>query len=363
MLVCKYISIDKYSLSSLCSSIFLYNGLKLKFEGDYIVIHDLFTPRMDQKAKIINMLEVLRKKEIANKEPFKAKAYATVIKNLTALDTPIFTYDDLKGIKGIGEKIKAKLLEFFETGIMQAVENASKDTTTLEIQELMKVHGIGPAKAKNLVDEHGIRTLEQLEQNAQLLNDKQKMGLKYYKDFLERIPRKEMDAHREYLTSVIQAVDPRFVFEITGSYRRGLPTSGDIDILITHQDDPQNVEELFKTIVQKLKDTRYICDVFAEGGKKCLAVCKLPRRRKYRRIDLLYSNKKEYPFALLYFTGDAQFNIAMRNHSQARGLSLSEHGLKDEKTGQYVDIHFNNEQDIFEYLEMPYVLPNKRNTT
>lgn len=317
---------------------------------------------MDNKAKIIDMLEVLKKKEIANKEPYKAKAYTTVIKNIVALDKPITTFDDIKDVKGIGEKIKAKLVEFFETGSIKAVENASKDATTNEIQELMKVHGIGPAKAKSLVDDYGIKSLDELEQNTHLLNDKQKMGLKYYRDFLERIPRQEMDAHKKHLGNVIQSVDSKFLFEVTGSYRRGLPSSGDIDILITHEDDPSNVEELFKTIVQKLKDTKYICDVFAEGGKKCLAVCKLPRRKKHRRIDLLYSNKKEYPFALLYFTGDAQFNIAMRNHSQARGLSLSEHGLKDEKTGKYVDVNGHTEKDIFDYLEMPYVPPEKRNT-
>lgn len=318
---------------------------------------------MDQKATIISMLDVLRKKEIANKEPYKAKAYTNVIKNINALTKPITTFNDLKDIKGIGDKIKAKLIEFFETGSIQAVANANNDVTTIEIQELMKVHGIGPSKAKSLVEEHGIKSLDQLEQNTQLLNDKQKMGLKYYKDFLERIPRQEMDAHREYLGNAIHSVDSKFTFEITGSYRRGLSSSGDIDILITHQDDPSNVEELFKIIVQKLKDTKYICDVFAEGGKKCLAVCKLPRRRKYRRIDLLYSNRKEYPFALLYFTGDAQFNIAMRNHSQARGLSLSEHGLKDEKTGKYVVVNGETEKEIFEYLGMSYVPPEKRITS
>jgi DNA polymerase/3'-5' exonuclease PolX len=317
---------------------------------------------MDNKAKIIEMFEILKKKEIAHKEPFKAKAYTTFIKNLNALDKPIRSFDDLKDVKGIGEKIKAKLIEFFETGNIQAAENASKDTTNLEVQELMKVHGIGPAKAKSLIDEHGIRSLDELEKNTHLLNDKQKMGLKYYRDFIERIPRKEMDAHKDYLTKVIHSVDPKFVFEITGSYRRGLPSSGDIDILITHKDDLANVEELFKDIVQKLKDAKYIYDVFAEGGKKCLAVCKLPRRRKFRRIDLLYSNKKEYPFALLYFTGDAQFNIAMRNHSLSMGLSLSEHGLKDEKTGTYVEINGDKEQDIFEYLGMKYVSPEQRNT-
>ena len=316
---------------------------------------------MDHKAQIISLLEVLKKKEIANKEPFKAKAYTTVIKNISTIDVPIQSFDDLKGIKGIGDKIASKLKEYFETGKIQAVENVNNDDQVNGIQELMKIHGIGPAKAKSLVEDHNITSIKQLVDNAHLLNDKQKMGLKYFEDFEERIPRKEMDAHKEFLTTTIKQIDAKFTFEITGSYRRGLPSSGDIDVLITHKDDPSNAEELFKKVVSQLKQSKYISDVFAEGGKKCLAVCRLPRRKKYRRIDLLYTNKKEYPFALLYFTGDASFNVSMRNHCLSLGYSLSEHGLKDDKSGQFVDIGGNTEEDIFKYIGFPYLPPEERN--
>lgn len=317
---------------------------------------------MDHKQQILNMLELLAKKEIANKEPFKAKAYFNVIKNIVALDKPIKDYDDLKGVKGIGEKISNKLKEYFDTGKIQAVENIGMDSKVNEMQELMKIHGIGPSKAKSLVEEHNILSIQQLTENIHLLNDKQKMGLKYFADFQERIPRKEMNVHKEYLAEVFATIDPGFKFEITGSYRRGLSSSGDIDVLITHQDDPTNVEDLFKQVLAKLKQSKYITDVFAEGGKKCLGVCRLPRRKRFRRVDLLYTNKKEYPFALLYFTGDAAFNVAMRNHCLLKGYSLSEHGLKDEKTGQYIDTGASTEEDIFTYVEYPYVEPSQRNS-
>lgn len=318
---------------------------------------------MDHKQQIIALLDTLAKKEIANKEPFKAKAYLNVIKNIVALDKPIKEFDDLKSVKGIGEKINNKLKEYFETGKIQAVESVLSDSKVQEMQELMKIHGIGPSKAKSLVEEHNIKSVAQLNDNTHLLNEKQKMGLKYFADFQERIPRKEMDAHNEYLAKNILSIDPHFTFEITGSYRRGLPSSGDIDVLITHKDDPENVEELFKQVLVKLKASKYITDVFAEGGKKCLAVCRLPRRKKYRRIDLLYTNKKEYPFALLYFTGDAQFNVSMRNHCLSLGYSLSEHGLKDDKTGQFIDTNATTEEDIFKFVDLPYIEPSKRNTT
>jgi DNA polymerase/3'-5' exonuclease PolX len=314
----------------------------------------------DHTQSILDLLEILRKKEIASKEPFKAKAYLTVIKNITSLDRPIYSMEDFEGVKGVGEKIRLKLVEFFETGRMKAADNASNNVNTQIMQSLMNVHGIGPSKAKSLVEDNGIKSIENLEQNTDLLNDKQKMGLRYYKHFMERIPRKEMEVHRTLISNIISSVDAKFTFEVTGSFRRGMTSSGDIDILITHKDDPSNVEELFKSIVSKMKSFSYITDVFAEGGKKCLAVCRLKRYKHFRRIDLLYTNKKEYPFALLYFTGDASFNIAMRNHCLARGYSLSEHGIKDEKSGRNVDIVMLNEQDIFEFVGLKYVEPKDR---
>lgn len=319
---------------------------------------------MDHTKAILSILEVLRKKEVADKQPFKAKAYMTVAKNIAQLGKPIYTMDDLATVKGIGEKIQQKLIELFETGKVQAAENASNDKHQAIITELMKIHGIGPAKAKTLVEEHGVLGIdslqEKLETSPQLLNDKQKMGLKYWKDFEQRIPRKEMLVHEELLGRVIKSIDPKFEFQLTGSFRRMEPSSGDIDILITHEDDPSNVEELFRSVLDRLKQEGYLCDVFAEGGKKCLGVCRLKRYKNFRRIDLLYTNKKEYPFAVLYFTGNADFNIAMRSHFVSKGYSLSEHGIKDEKTGEFIDTGAKSERDIFAFVGLNYVEPHER---
>jgi DNA polymerase beta len=317
----------------------------------------------DYTKPLLEMLEIMRKKEIAMKEPFKAKAYSTVIKNITMLGKPIYTMDDLKGVKGIGEKIGQKIQELFETGHVRAAENANNNVDTKIITSLMQIHGIGPAKAKSLVEDHNITSIEELEEKQELLNDKQKIGLKYVRDFQERIPRKEMDVHCALLGKCINAIDDNFEFEITGSYRRMASSSGDIDILITHKDEPEDVEQLFKNVVETLKKEGYITDVFAEGGKKCLAVCKLKRYKRYRRIDLLYTSKKEYPFAVLYFTGDATFNVNMRAYCMTKGLSLSEHGIKDDKTGEFINIGAKTEKDIFEYVGLAYVEPKDRNGT
>lgn len=320
---------------------------------------------MDFTHAILEMLEIMRKKETAAKEVFKAKAYATAAKNISSLNKPVYSISDLDGVKGIGDKIRAKITELIETGKVAAAE--LPDGSEL-VSELMKVHGIGPSKAKTLIETHGITSIAALEDNVHLLNDKQKIGLKYWRDFQERIPRKEMLAHQELLTNIIRGIDPDFVFEITGSFRRMEPSSGDIDILITHKQDGLdrlegqqiNIEDLFKAIVSGLKDSGYLTDTFAEGPKKCLGVCRLKRYKRFRRIDLLYASKTEYPFALLYFTGNVDFNVAMRSYCLSKGYSLSEHGIKDDASGQLIETGAHTEKDIFEFLKLVYVDPQNR---
>jgi DNA polymerase/3'-5' exonuclease PolX len=314
---------------------------------------------MDFTQAILEMLEVMRKKETATKEVFKAKAYATAAKNIQLLNKPIYSIDDLDGVKGVGDKIRAKILELMETGTVAA---AQLPEGSLLVSELMKVHGIGPSKAKTLIETHGIRSIQSLEDNPHLLNDKQKIGLKYWRDFQERIPRKEMLIHQELLSNIIQGIDSDFVFQITGSFRRLESSSGDIDILITHKQDGEhdNIDQLFRAIIAGLKDNGYLTDTFAEGPKKCLGVCRMKRYKRFRRIDLLYTSKTEYPFALLYFTGNVDFNVAMRAYCLSKGYSLSEHGIKDDVSGKMIETGAHTEEDIFQFLKLNYVEPKDR---
>lgn len=312
---------------------------------------------MDLKPVILDALDKMRKKEVANKEPWKAKAYSTVIKNIQLLDKPVTSMEDLNGIKGIGESIKKKIEEIIETGKLRQAEAYNADGNMQATNELMKIHGIGPAKAKDLVDNHDIKSIDALKERLDLLNDKQKIGIRYYMDFELRIPRKEMVYHDTFLHDKTKDMGLEIV--IAGSYRRGNKDSGDIDVLITHKDDPKGYSNILKDVVKVLQDTGYLKETFALGDKKYLGVCKLKRHKHFRRIDIMYCTGREWPFALLYFTGSQAFNIQMRKIALEKGLSLSEHGLKKED-GSMVDEEFKTEEDVFKYLEMQYSIPSTR---
>ena len=269
---------------------------------------------------------------------------------------PITKLEDTKDIPGIGEKIQEKIKEIIETGALHQVTEI--DPSYAAINTLMQVHGIGPAKASELVRTHGIMTIQDLEVHQHhLLNDVQKKGLKYYHDTQKRIPHAEMVKHSLFIHETIKSIDPAFKVTLAGSFRRQEKDSGDIDVLITHPNPPPNA---MKTISDAFVKANYIKDILALGDKKCLAVCKLKPHRTFRRIDLMITPKAEFAFAELYFTGSQQFNIVMRNQALALGLSLSEHGLKDIKTGELYNKHFETEEDVFNQLGMPYVAPQDR---
>lgn len=306
--------------------------------------------------KILEILEKLRQKSQADKEPFKARAYATVIKNLKASDKEITKIEDIKDIKGIGKSIYEKIQEILNTGELKQVEKYNEEIEA--INNLLKVHGIGPVKAKELVEKNNIKTIEALKEHKELLNDKQLIGLKYVDDINMRIDRKEMDKHNAYLIKQIGTIDSKLKIQIVGSYRRGAKDSGDIDVIVTHEDNPENYDPIIKNIVEKLREDKYLHDDLALGAHKYLGVCKLKRHKHYRRIDILYATKEVWAFSVMYFTGSADFNIIVRKVALEKGLSMSEYGFK--KDNELLNLELYTEEDIFKYLGLEYVPPEKR---
>ena len=291
-----------------------------------------------------------------NLTTFKIKAYNTAIKAIECHDGDI---KDIEDIKGLSKKMQEKAADMISNPAVQ--EDIKDNAGKLAAFELFSnVMGVGDVKAKELVNTHNILSIEHLTANQHLLNDKQKLGLKHYDDFLDRIPRKEMDKHDSFLETHLKSMGLEYC--VVGSYRRGVVSSGDIDVLITDNNLEKDTDVL-KKVVSLLEKQKYLSDAFAFGKEKYLGTAKLPRFKRYRRIDLLYINKNKYPFALLYFTGSQAFNIKMRQVALDKGLSLSEHGFKyldGDMKGEFVGDVFRTENDIFKYIGMEYVEPHQR---
>lgn len=316
---------------------------------------------MDATQKILQALETMKQGDLIRGEKFSALAYAKAMKSIKALNKPITSIEDVKGIPGIGAKIEAKIKEILETGSLAAAERTKKELNLDIYDALLKVHGIGPVKARDLVNNHGIKSIADLRAHPELLNDVQLIGLKYYEDILERIPRLEMLKHNRFLVTSLPRQTKGIV---VGSFRRLAESSGDIDMLITFDEDvkPQQQKKLFADYVETLKRTGYIQDILALGPKKCMAVVSLAEGEKSRRLDLLVTPQAEYAYSILYFTGSDQFNVAFRRHALSKGYTLNEHALTP--TGTVADApqppFMATEDLIFSFLGLKYVEPQLR---
>lgn len=316
----------------------------------------------DYKEQILEGLNLLRKKEQQEGNTFKAIAYSKVVSQLKSLPS-ISSMEDLQEVKGIGESIRKKIEEILETGKLEAAEEIRADTKVMSMDDFMNIYGVGRVKAKKLVKDMGIKTIEELrkkvEEDADLLNTNQKIGLKYYEDFLERIPREEMKKHEKLLQKEMKGKGLQI--EIVGSYRRGEPSSGDIDVLVKWDGSRSEAEKkkTLQSIVENLEGKGYITDVLALGDKKFMGVCKIEPSGKGRRLDILLTPEEEYGFAVMYFTGSDKFNVEVRKIALEKGYSMNEHGFTP-KSGVKPAPFLDSEEAIFQFLGYEMIPPKNR---
>ena len=316
---------------------------------------------LQNNKKIIDKLKILADYERINNEPFKVKAYEKVIDSIELYDKNIESVEDIKDMKGVGKKIEDKIIEFLNTGNITEADNALNDPRYILGNKLKGIYGVGPAKITELMTK--INDFEELKEHPELLNDKQKIGLKYYDDMSLRIPIAEGHKHLKIVHKILNNLYKDIEFEFVGSYRRKNKDMGDIDILIKNR--PGLV---LKDIIKQLEETSYIIEKLALGKNKFMGICKLSPELPARRLDILIAEPSYYYFALLYFTGSYSFNISMRKIALKKGLSLSEYGFKDTNAANaanaknIIDTTYiiHSEEDIFKYLDMPYVEPSKR---
>jgi len=154
----------------------------------------------------------------------------------------------------------------------------------------------------------------------------------------------------QFYTNVKQCLDnvynsSNYDIEVAGSYRRGSPTSKDIDILLSSE--KFNLHQ----VVKLLQNCGLILDTLCMKDEKFMGVVKI--NDQVVRLDIVYVKKKYWGSALLYFTGNKTFNIVLRDHAKKKGYTLNQYGLfyNNERIPAFT------EKEIFEELRLVYVEP------
>ena len=325
----------------------------VRIRDDVIIKDKVEEQSTSKRDNLIKILSAIGNHQKANKESYKANAYFKAIIGLKKFqDDSKLTEQNITSIKGVGSSIYEKIDMILKTGTCPQYESIQNENDPRII--FMDIHGIGPSKAEELVNE-GYNTIQELREGNPKLSGKQLIGLKHYEELNQKIPRKEVQKHEEYLQSILNKIDKDAEMTIAGSYRRGGEESGDIDVLIKSEK-----KEIYKRFINKLNKLGYLIDELALGPKKYNGVCRHRFSGIARRIDIMYTTPDEYPFAIFYFTGSGDFNKMVRKLVNEKGMTINEYSLKNIETNEKVDHDFREEKDIFDYLDMGYVEPWQR---
>jgi DNA polymerase (family 10) len=155
----------------------------------------------------------------------------------------------------------------------------------------------------------------------------------------------------EYLGNSMVALlsDGAKKIEIVGSFRRGLPDSKDIDIIVLG-----NEYWWMHQCVPGLQ-SRPNVEIEQFGNLQIRGIyCGLPF--DVSRVD----EEDDWVWYLLYRTGSKEFNIEMRKRARELGWKMNEHGLFLIADGSRLPFWPDTEQEVFEKLEMEYRPPKER---
>ncbi|NXN18991.1 DPOLL polymerase, partial [Indicator maculatus] len=203
--------------------------------------------KMNHNQCITEKLEVLAKAYSVQGDKWRALGYTKAINALKSYHKPVTSYQEACKIPGIGKRMAEKILEILESGHLRKLDHISESVPVLEL--FSNIWGAG-VKTAQMWYQQGFRTLEDIRSRA-TLTSQQAVGLKHYEDFLERMPREEAAQIEQTVRQAALALKPGLVCVACGSYRRGKPTCGDVDVLVTHPDG-QSHRGVFSKLLDSL---------------------------------------------------------------------------------------------------------------
>jgi DNA polymerase/3'-5' exonuclease PolX len=333
---------------------------------------------IDNFRKLIKLIEYetnnLTDKKQIMMNSFRIASLKKALGSIIKFTEKITTSKQIANLKGVGKGTINRVDEIINTGTLAELVDYEKIITKYSnnekiIDDLMKVIGIGRIMAQHLINTYKIKSATELKKLSDsgkiILNDKLKLGLKYLGKFQGSIPRSEIDKTYDYLQNLTDNYKSSMFITICGSYRRGLPISSDIDILlcdinIMTAEDLIVEPDILQSYVKYLHEKKYLLDDITDKNikTKYMGFGQLTSKSPIRRVDIRLIPMISYFPALLYFTGSYEFNQEMRSQAKKLGFKLNEYGLYDNRTDEMIVVL--SELEMFSKLGMNYISPDQR---
>ncbi|MGQ9845749.1 MAG: DNA polymerase/3'-5' exonuclease PolX [Caldisericia bacterium] len=298
--------------------------------------------------------------EILGEMRFKINAYIEAARRIENLPIPIeeiAKQGKLTEIKGIGEGIAKKIIQYLETGKIDKLEEVkSKIPETLI--ELLNIPGVGPKGAYTLYKKLGIKNVDDLRKAALegKIRELDGFGPKKEENILKGLEEaKKKEVRRislgialplaEYVKQNLIKGATIDKIEICGSIRRMKETIGDIDILVTSKNSNQ--------VMDYFTNMEIVKEVINKGDTKSTIITP-----EGIQIDVRVVEPISFGAAVQYFTGSKQHNVKIRELAIKKGLKVNEYGVF--KIDGEVRVCGETEEEVYNILGLPLIPPELR---
>lgn len=375
------------------------------------------TPLYTLNDPFIEFLVRIRQARILTNDEVGVRAYSTAIASLAAYPHAISNAVEILHLPGCSERIAALWQEFNDTGYVGAVEDIDNDPEMQTLNLFYEIWGVGPKGARDFYYRKGWRDLDDVvEFGWNNLSRVQQIGVKYYEEFQQKIPRDEVERIGGIILEAANSVAPGCQMTIVGGHRRGKPESGDVDVVVSHPDETVTLY-LVQRIVEEVERREWIThtlllstanserkqtpvswkgDMGHAGGfgvgfdtlDKALVVWQDPAwpsreedlaaepRAKnpnvHRRVDIIVSPWRTVGCAVAGWTSGTTFQRDLRRYVKAvLGLKFDSSGVRRRDDGAWVDLEgvggkapdmLTAEKRVFEGLGLEWREPSERCT-
>ena len=262
-------------------------------------------------------------------------------------------------LSGIGKTLEEKILALVETGEIPAAAKL-KEKLPSGLIEINRIPGLGPKTVRRLHDDLDVTGPEDLREAAEAGKVRALKGLgpKAEQNILEGLNRLEAEPEgprRKPLDKVLPLAEQLVAAvrehpscdraEIAGSVRRMADTCKDIDLIATSEDPLELAEHIAGH------------ETVSSAGKASENGVRLETQADIG-VDVRIVGPEAFGNLLQHFTGSAAHNTELRETAVAEGLHVSEHGIKDDKTGKTE--RFRTEEEVYERLGYEYIEPELR---
>ncbi|KAI9845223.1 MAG: hypothetical protein M1837_004978 [Sclerophora amabilis] len=375
------------------------------------------TPANPPNEAFIEQLKEIKLARLLNGDEIGVRAYSTSIASLAAYPHTLTSTKEILALPGCDSKI-AHLFNEWKTsnGQIQVVSDITSDESHKTLHHFYDIWGVGAKTARAFYYDKGWRDLDDIvEYGWDSLSRVQQIGVKYYEEFLNKIPRAEVESIAAKVAEHARRITNDGTIEtcIVGGYRRGKVASGDVDMILSHRDETQTLG-LVKELVLSLEEEGCITHTllldltgskrdqqplpYRTGGgghgfdtlDKALVVWqdtdwpskaadeaaandgKVKNPNIHRRVDIIVAPWWSVGCAIVGWSGGTTFQRDLRSYARnVHGWKFDSSGIRDRTTGRIVDLEgrggvaetwMEAERKVFEGLGLEYREPWERCT-